>query len=102
MVHPVFYPVISDDDYVLEEEALKGGRQHIIEINDVPVGLITPGSLSWDLKEGYSSIRNPADYFELYLDLEIEYQVRHETYQRAVDEARKVIKEYQNPQLKLF
>lgn len=97
-----FYPIISDDDRQLEDDALNGGRQHVIEVDEIQVGMITPSSAAYTQKQGYSDVRNPADFFELYLEVPVEYTITHGTYQLAVDEARRAIKEFNEPQMELF
>lgn len=97
-----FYPIDSDDDDVLLDAARNGGRQIVIEVDEIQIGLITPASTLWQNQQGHSMERNPADYFELYLEVGSPYQYQHTTYQFAVEEARKVLKAYNEPQMELF
>lgn len=97
-----FYPIIGDDDRQLEEEALNGGRQYCIEVDEIQIGLITPHSEAYNQKQGHSDVRNPADFFELYLEVPVEYEITHNSLSEAKLEARRAITVFNRPQMELF
>ena len=90
MSHISFEKIWTDDERVLLEARKNGGLPYAIYLDDDQIGQICPGSAAEDNQQGNSE-RNPADYFELYLEVDVPYETTFTTLAGAKAAARDAV-----------